>query len=287
MSVSNASNVSGAKEPPLRSQTVDAALRDAARQWPHRPALICRHQQRRYTYAQLDAEVDRVARGFVQLGLRPQERLGIWSPNNAFKSSDYIGMMAELLPEIAGSQRGGLRAAPLPELRLLIQIGGGDTAGYFSFADIVALGDAATTQPAAEYVRNEDAHLPYNIQFTSGTTGLPKGVTLTHFNLVNNGFFVGEGMRLTEQDSVCVPVPLYHCFGMVLGVLAAITHGSALVFPNDGFDAEKVLEAVVAERCTALYGVPTMFIAELEHPRFHARKKAREQQSGAAHGCHN
>ena len=114
----------------------------------------------------------------------------------------------------------------------------------------------------------EDADRVFNIQFTSGTTGTPKGATLTHFNLVNNGFFVGEGMRLTDADRVCIPVPLYHCFGMVLGVLAAMTHGAASVLAGEGFEPLAVLETVARERCTALHGVPTMFIAELEHPRF-------------------
>ena len=116
--------------------------------------------------------------------------------------------------------------------------------------------------------QNLDADQVYNIQFTSGTTGTPKGATLTHFNIVNNGFFVGEGLRLTAEDRVCIPVPMYHCFGMVLGVLAAMTHAAASVLPCDGFEPLAVLETVAAERCTALYGVPTMFIAELEHPRF-------------------
>ncbi len=129
-------------------------------------------------------------------------------------------------------------------------------------------GTAWTHAATASIEALEDADQVFNIQFTSGTTGTPKGATLTHFNIVNNGFFVGEGMRLTAEDRVCIPVPLYHCFGMVLGVLAAMTHGAASVLPGEGFEPLAVLETVARERCTALHGVPTMFIAELEHPRF-------------------
>ena len=124
---------------------------------------------------------------------------------------------------------------------------------------------------------------PINIQFTSGTTGLPKGATLTHHNILNNGFFLGEAMRFTDQDRVCIPVPLYHCFGMVIGNLACITHGSAMVFPGEGFDALATLQTVAEERCTALYGVPTMFIAELEHPEF-ARFDLRSLRTGMMAG---
>src|SRR4029077_15444984 len=131
-----------------------------------------------------------------------------------------------------------------------------------------AAGRSVANDDLTSVARQLDPDQPVNIQFTSGTTGLPKGATLTHFNIVNNGFFVGEGMRLTPEDRLCIPVPLYHCFGMVLGVLAAVTHGSTMVFPAEAFDAQAVLGAVAAERCTALHGVPTMFIAELEHPRF-------------------
>ena len=185
-----------------------------------------------------------------------------------FKSSDYAAMLLSLMPEIADAAPGRLASAALPELRLLVQLGGECRGGILSFDEFLARGsdldDAALTAIGTRL----DADQVFNVQFTSGTTGTPKGATLTHFNIVNNGFFVGEGMRLTAQDRVCIPVPLYHCFGMVLGVLAAVTHGAASVFPGEGFDASAVLETVARERCTALYGVPTMFIAELEHPCF-------------------
>ncbi|HWG69416.1 MAG TPA: AMP-binding protein [Steroidobacteraceae bacterium] len=185
-----------------------------------------------------------------------------------FKSSDYAAMLLSLMPEIADAAPGRLASAALPELRLLVQLGGECRGGILSFDEFLARGsdldDAALTAIGTRL----DADQVFNVQFTSGTTGTPKGATLTHFNIVNNGFFVGEGMRLTAQDRVCIPVPLYHCFGMVLGVLAAVTHGAASVFPGEGFDALAVLQTVASERCTALYGVPTMFIAELEHPCF-------------------
>jgi fatty-acyl-CoA synthase len=186
---------------------------------------------------------------------------------NSFKSSDYVGMLRALAPEIAGSRTGSLQAARLPSLRTLIRIGGGAD-GFFGFDDVLAMGgeaDRARLHALSKILQFDD---PINIQFTSGTTGAPKGATLTHHNILNNGFFIGEAQRLTERDLVCIPVPLYHCFGMVLGNLACITHGSAMVYPSEGFDPLTTLETVEAERCTALYGVPTMFIAELGHPEF-------------------
>jgi fatty-acyl-CoA synthase len=185
-----------------------------------------------------------------------------------FKSSDYAAMLQSLMPEIADAAPGRLASAALPELRLLVQLGGESRGGMLSFDELLARGNGLDDAALPAIGAGLDADQVFNVQFTSGTTGTPKGATLTHFNIVNNGFFVGEGMRLTAQDRVCIPVPLYHCFGMVLGVLAAVTHGAASVFPGEGFDALAVLETVANERCTALYGVPTMFIAELEHPRF-------------------
>jgi fatty-acyl-CoA synthase len=303
----------GKSETPLLYLTVDRVLRDAAERWPARTALVVRHQGLRYTFGELTAAVDRVARGLLACGLVPGARVGIWSPNNAewvlamfaaaqaglvlvninpayrarelefalrqsgcsalllaasFKSSDYIGMLHSLMPELKHAHPGRLASAALPQLKTLIQLSPANVHGFFSFADLQAAGAAADPAVLSQASQTLDPDVPYNIQFTSGTTGLPKGATLTHFNLVNNGYFVGEAMRLTAADSICIPVPMYHCFGMVLGVMAAMTHGAAAVFPSDSFEPLAVLEAVAAERCTALHGVPTMFIAELEHPRF-------------------
>jgi fatty-acyl-CoA synthase len=186
----------------------------------------------------------------------------------AFKSSDYIGMVNTLAPELAASAPGRLNAARLPDLRTVIQIGGPKAPGVYGFDHVLHMGTAAERAKLSELARTLQFDDAVNIQFTSGTTGAPKGATLTHHNILNNGYFLGEAMRFTEQDRVCIPVPLYHCFGMVIGNLACITHGAAMVFPGEGFDPLATLQTVAEERCTALYGVPTMFIAELEHPEF-------------------
>ena len=185
----------------------------------------------------------------------------------SFKSSDYIALLTQLAPELPGSQPGALRAARLPHLRTVIQIGG-ISPGTLAFDDIPnrasdAHRDAlALLQPTLQF---DDV---VNIQFTSGTTGSPKGAALTHHNILNNGFFIGSAMKLTEADRICIPVPLYHCFGMVLGNLACTTHGATMVYPGEGFDPLATLQATAEERCTGLYGVPTMFIAEMERPEF-------------------
>jgi fatty-acyl-CoA synthase len=306
--------VSGTSERPLIYRTVDGVLKAAVANDPDRIALVAPFQSVRLTFAQFDREVERVARGLMACGLKPSDRIGIWSPNRAewlltmfgaaraglvlvnvnpayrttelefvlrvvgcralvfpprFKCSDYAAMLDSLIPELAGAEPGRLECAAFPELRLLVQLGPERRRGTLSFDELLARGrdlDGATT--TASIAESLDADQVFNIQFTSGTTGTPKGATLTHFNIVNNGFFVGEGLRLCADDSVCMPVPLYHCFGMVLGVLAAMTHTAASVLPGEGFEPLSVLQTVADERCTALYGVPTMFIAELDHPRF-------------------
>ncbi|HSM20152.1 MAG TPA: AMP-binding protein, partial [Hyphomicrobiales bacterium] len=182
-----------------------------------------------------------------------------------FKSSDYLGMLRDLAPELDTASPGRLRAKRLPELSTVIQLGDDSVAGTFSFAEVMGRGGGANRarlDAISCSLRPNDA---INVQFTSGTTGAAKGATLTHRNIVNNGWFVGECMKFTEADVLCIPVPLYHCFGMVLSVLACVSHGACMVFPGEGFDPVEVLSAVEAERCTALHGVPTMFIAELDH----------------------
>jgi fatty-acyl-CoA synthase len=185
-----------------------------------------------------------------------------------FKSSDYLAMLDELLPELASAAPGRLRAARLPDLRLVITIGADRAPGKLPFAAIGELGGVGERRRLKALAEELQFDEPINIQFTSGTTGFPKGATLTHHNILNNGFFLGEAMKFTERDRVCIPVPLYHCFGMVIGNLACLTHGAAMVYPSEGFDPLATLEAIEAERCTALYGVPTMFIAQMDHPEF-------------------
>lgn len=185
-----------------------------------------------------------------------------------FKSSHYLEILTELAPELTSCAPGQLHAARLPTLRQVILLDDEPAPGTLSWSQLEALGDAAALSilHAQESALNFDDAV--NIQFTSGTTGAPKGATLTHHNIVNNGWFIGEAMRLTEHDRLCIPVPFYHCFGMVLGNLACVTHGACMVIPGEGFDPLATLQAVAAEKCTGLHGVPTMFIAELEHPRF-------------------
>ncbi len=185
-----------------------------------------------------------------------------------FKSSHYLDLLAQLLPELAHSNPGQLQAAKAPDLKFVIRLGAEPTAGMLNFSDLAQAWSARECRQLVELADTLQPDDPINIQFTSGTTGSPKGATLTHFNILNNGYFVGEAMRFTEQDRLCIPVPFYHCFGMVMANLNCVTHGATMVIPNDGFDPMLTLQAVQEEKCTALYGVPTMFIAELDHPEF-------------------
>ena len=186
----------------------------------------------------------------------------------ALKTSDYLAIVNDLAPELAGSTPGQLQAAALPQLRWAVRLGETATPGMLNFHAIAGLATEASRARLAALGPTLRATDAINIQFTSGTTGHPKGATLTHRNILNNGFFVGEAIRLTEADRLCIPVPLYHCFGMVMGNLGCLTHGATMVYPAEAFDPLAVLQTVQDERCTALYGVPTMFIAELDHPRF-------------------
>ncbi len=186
----------------------------------------------------------------------------------SFKTSDYLKMLRDLAPELAQCAPGELQAAKLPELRLIIRMGTERSPGMMNFDDVSAQATEALLGQAVSIGRTLNCREPINIQFTSGTTGAPKGATLTHHNIVNNARYIADAMRFTEQDILCIPVPLYHCFGMVLAVLACVSRGAAMVFPSEGFEPKATLDAVSEERCTALHGVPTMFIAQLDHPDF-------------------
>ncbi len=183
-----------------------------------------------------------------------------------FKTSDYLGMLNSLAPELAEAEPGQLSAETLPHLTTVIRMGSEHSPGMFNFDDVCALGGPAEKAKMADIATRLQPDDPINIQFTSGTTGNPKGATLSHFNILNNGLQVAACMRFTHEDRLCIPVPLYHCFGMVMGNLACLSHGACAIFPDEGFDPVSVLETVAAEKCTALHGVPTMFVAETELP---------------------
>jgi fatty-acyl-CoA synthase len=311
MSNQAGSHVIGATEPPLLEMTIGQALELAVERWPNETALVSRHQDVRFSWAELKDAADNFAAGLMALGISRGDRVGVWSPNCAewtiaqcataragmilvsvnpayrtaeleytlrkvgvralvcaasFKTSDYVAMMETLVPELGAGEE--IHSDRLPELRRVIKIGGPKRTGWLDFAEVAALGRNGPRDELASLAAELRADDPINIQFTSGTTGLPKGATLSHRNVLNNAYFVGLGMGLQAGDRLCVPVPLYHCFGMVMGNLACLLHGATIVYPSAAFDPQAVLEAVEVERCTALHGVPTMFIAELEHPDF-------------------
>ncbi|CAN5701361.1 AMP-binding protein [soil metagenome] len=283
----------GASGVPLLGETIGANLERTVGRFPDRDALISRHQGLLYTYAELGGLVDRLAGGLIALGLQPGDRLGIWSPNCAewvmvqYATAKAGVILVNVNPAYRTSElqyaleQSGCRAlisAPafktsdysamieavrgdLPDLEHVIFLGSRE------WDDLLSAGAANEEEVArrAAELQFDDA---INIQYTSGTTGFPKGATLSHHNILNNGFFIGEYCRYSEQDRVCIPVPFYHCFGMVLGNLAVTTHGGAIVIPEAAFEPRACLETVEEERCTSLYGVPTMFIAELQHPDF-------------------
>jgi len=293
--VDGLSHVKGRTDLPLSDATIHGLLADTAATRLDRPAVVFREQGVRWTWREFLAEVDALASGLAGLGLAKGDRVGIWSPNRAewlvtqfatarmglvlvnvnpsyrlheltyalqvsgmraivsaerLKTSAYLEMLQKVRPE-------------LPALEFVIRMGEEKTPGMLNYADVLAQGRAEPL-PAPALA----CHEAINIQFTSGTTGNAKGATLTHHNVVNNGRFIAMAMDFSDRDSLCIPVPLYHCFGMVLAVLACVSTGATMVFPGEAFDPAAALQAVAEERCTALHGVPTMFIAELAHPRF-------------------
>jgi len=289
------SYVRGTADSSLSDLTIGALLAETAARFPDRLAVVFREQGVRWSWKEFAKEIEAFATGLQELGLRKGDRVGIWSPNRAewlvtqfatarlglvlvninpayrlaeleyalhvsgcravisaqeMKTSKYLEMLQTVRPQTLG-------------LEWIIRMGEGRTPDMVNYADVLAKGRGGSIREAPL-----DCHDPINIQFTSGTTGSPKGATLTHHNVVNNARFIAQAMNFSEVDRLCIPVPLYHCFGMVLAVLACVSTGATMVFPGEMFDPGAVLTAVSEERCTALHGVPTMFIAELAHPDF-------------------
>jgi fatty-acyl-CoA synthase len=258
------SHASGPRDVPLLDETIGARLWRTVDRFPDREALVARHQGYRATYRELWAQVDQAARALLARGVEKGDRVGIWSPNR------YEWVVTQLAAARVGAILVTLNPAYTP-VELDYALGKAGVSLLMDFDEWDAFLAAGEQVSGAELLEREaslSCHEPINIQFTSGTTGAPKGATLTHHNILNNAYFAGRVVRYSEHDRVCAPVPLYHTFGMVLGVLGCVAHGACLVLSGDRFDAAAVLETVEAERCTALYGVPTMFIAELAHPEF-------------------
>jgi fatty-acyl-CoA synthase len=303
----------GASDSQIIYETIGGYLDRICERYPDNEALVVCHQNIRWTYRQLQEEVNRLATGLLALGIVPGDRVGIWGANSyewltvqyatakigaimvcinpayrlyeldyalnkvecraiitaeSFKTSEYLRMLQELAPELASCAPGKLRAAKVPKLELVIRMGEQATSGMLNFADVCDMGSEEQEQQLEQISGQLRPDDPINIQFTSGTTGQPKGATLTHCNILNNGYLAGEGMGFTDADRLCIPVPLYHCFGMVLGNLTCMAHGATAVYPAAAFDPQMTLQAVQDERCTALHGVPTMFITELDYPQF-------------------
>ena len=284
----------GSTEVALLEQTIDESLRGAVARRGGHEALVVRHQGIRWTYDELDARVDELARALLASGMEAGDRVGLWSPNRSewvvaqFATARIGVIMVCVNPayrtselEFVLNQSGCkmLLAAPTfktSDYRAMWdevseRCPGVEQAVFFDtdeWSALVARAPEVDDATLLARTRSLGNHDPINIQYTSGTTGLPKGATLTHRNILNNGFFVGEACGFTENDRVCIPVPFYHCFGMVMGNLGCVSHGATMVVPNDAFEPISVLETVQAERCSVLYGVPTMFIAELSVPDF-------------------
>lgn len=307
------SYTSGTSKTPLLGMTIGEMLDRTADKYPDTEALVCLHQDIRWTYKEFLAKVNEAARAFLAIGVKRGDRVGIWAPNryewtvtqfatakvgailvninpaygmheleyalnlagisvlvtaDSFKASDYRKTLYELAPELKASTPGKLKAQKVSDLRAVINLDTEKHAGMWTWAEFTGFAGDVSQDEVNKIQSQLQFDDPINIQFTSGTTGSPKGATLTHHNILNNGFFVGESQILTEKDRLVIPVPLYHCFGMVMGNLGCVTHGSTMIYPGEGFEPKAVLQAVHQEKATALYGVPTMFIAELSEPEF-------------------
>ncbi|OBI86045.1 AMP-binding protein [Mycobacterium sp. 1245805.9] len=282
----------GPSDPPLLETTIGANLAATVAEHPHRDALVDVAAGRRWSYAELLASVRRLATGFVRAGIRPGDRVGIWAPNRwewvlvQYATAEIGATLVTINPAYQARELDyALRQSGVAMVIAAREFKATDYAAMLrevaphcpDLSDVVLLDGerwdeltAAETDPAklADIAAALNCRQPINIQYTSGTTGYPKAATLTHRSILNNGYLVGELLEYTTRDRICIPVPFYHCFGMVMGNLAATSHGACMVIPAPGFDPAATLRAVQAERCTSLYGVPTMFIAELGLPDF-------------------
>ncbi|MBT8313368.1 MAG: AMP-binding protein [Maribacter sp.] len=303
----------GISDEPLLGITIGDKFDEIVSQFPDNEALIVQHQNIRFTYRQLQKQVNDCAKALLTIGIKKGERVGIWSSNryewtvlqfatakigailvninpayriheleyalnqsgckilviaDKFKTSDYQKMLMALIPELANAGNCPLNASGFPELTTVVSLAESPPDGMLSWASFMGKSVRCSTEKLEKRQKELSFDDPINIQYTSGTTGFPKGATLSHHNILNNAYFVAETMKYTDKDRVIIPVPLYHCFGMVLGNLGCMTHGATMIYPSQGYEPLAVLQAVEKEKATALYGVPTMFIALLEHPKF-------------------
>jgi len=292
--------------------TLGELLEENVTKYPNREVLVYSDRNLRYTYAEFNERVNNVAKGFLALGIKKGDHIGIWATNvpdwlvvlfaaakigavlvtintnyrsseidyilrqsdcnllciiDQFKDIDYVKTIYEVVPELRTTPRGYLKSERYPHLKHVVYLGPEKHRGMYSINEVTALACTVEDPELQKISSSIDCHDVVNMQYTSGTTGFPKGVMLTHYNIINNGYYIGERQKFTTEDCLCLPVPLFHCFGIVLGVMAAFTHGMTICL-LEYFDPLKVLATVQKEKCTAVYGVPTMFIAELSHPMF-------------------
>ena len=293
-------------------KTLGEVLREKAKAHPEHDFLVYADRDLRFSYGEFDKRVDDLAKGFLAMGLKKGDHVGMWATNvpdwntilfacarlgivfvtintsykiheldflmkqsdlkclciiDGFRDTDYVGIVNELVPELKTSQRGYLESERFPFLKYVVYVGQQKHRGMYALSEVLLLGQNTGDGEYRQIEASLDCNEVVNMQYTSGTTGFPKGVMLTHRNILNNGLGIGDNQRLSEKDIVCLPVPLFHCFGLTLGMMAILTHGSTAAIV-EWFDPLLVLATVQKEKCTSLYGVPTMFIAELNHPMF-------------------